>query len=310
MAQKQKQQRPFPIDDPPTASSSEYEEDEDQQPSSQQRKEEVSSEEEEEEVSSQEDHDDQPSSLPPAATNPRPKPSSSESDTDTDSEPEPTKVKPKPVDPAQKPKPQPTPAPPRSGSKRVAENNVQPKRAKKKPTDASSSAAAAVASDEETEEDGKKSGGHTKLFQRLWSEEDELAILKGMAEFTSKTGQDPYKYADSFHDFVKKSLHVEASSNQLKEKIRRLKKKFETNAGRGKNGEGPRLYKPHDQTVFELSKRFGEELMGRWKRPSLLGKLPRLQRRKLLAGMWQNLNRNRKRSRWSLKSLKSMIVVM
>ncbi|KAE9614461.1 hypothetical protein Lal_00012291 [Lupinus albus] len=108
----------------------------------------------------------------------------------------------------------------------------------------------------ESEEDAKKTVVDSKkLFQRLWSEEDEIAILKGIVEFTSKTGKDPYKYAEAFYEFVKKSLHVEASSNQLKEKIRRLKRKFENNANRGKNGEDPNFSKQFDRETFELSKK-------------------------------------------------------
>nr|KYP59952.1 hypothetical protein KK1_015399 [Cajanus cajan] len=75
-----------------------------------------------------------------------------------------------------------------------------------------------------------------------------------MAQFISTTGNDPYKHADSFHDSIKNMLHVAASINQLKEKIRRLKKKFEANSRRGKNGDDPHFSKPHDSTMFHLSK--------------------------------------------------------
>nr|KYP48461.1 hypothetical protein KK1_029836 [Cajanus cajan] len=270
MAPKQKL-RPSHLEDPPTASSSSSGE-EDQQPSSQQRQEDEvpSAEEEEEEASSQEDEEDD-DLPPPPPTNPQYQPSSSETDTDsgseTESEPDPTpaKVKPlasRPMDQPQKPKPQPSAAPSKTiGLKRTVDNNniADPKRPKKKPANSSSSTAAtatAAASDDEMEEDGKKSGDQAKK-SRLWSEEDELAILKGMVDFTSKTGQDPLKFtnASAFHDFMKKLLHVEVTSNQLKEKVRRLKKKFETTAGKGKNGEAPTFSKPHDQKAFELSKK-------------------------------------------------------
>ncbi|KAK7302639.1 hypothetical protein RJT34_13532 [Clitoria ternatea] len=279
MAQKQKQ-RPSPLDDPPTASSSSESEEEEQRrhPSSQQRH--ADSEEDaysEEEGSSEEEDEQQqqpPSkNPPPPPTNSHPKPSSSDSATESDSgsdsehtHPTNSKVKPlnsKPMEQAQKSKTQPSSAQPKSGSKRAPENNAHvsdPKRAKKKATESSSAAAALTpaggGSDDEMEEDEKKSGENSKkLFQRLWSEEDELAIIKGVADFASKTGQDPLKYASAFHDFIKKSLHVEASSNQLKEKLRRLKKKFEINAGKGKNGEAPKFSKPHEQKAFELSKK-------------------------------------------------------
>ena len=276
-----KQKRPSPLDDPPSASSSsDSDEEQDQHIISRQQQqrgddeeEQASSEEQEEDDEEEEEEQVQPSpAVQPASKNPpsnsHPKPSSSESatesDSGSDSEPDPpvtnSKVKPlasKPMDQTPKPKPKPnsSAAPPKSASKRPAESNghvSEPKRPKKKATET-----VGASSDEETEEDRKKSGDDSKkLFQRVFSEDDEIAILKGLVEFTSKTGSDPLKHAEAFHDFMKKSLRVDASSNQLKQKIRRLKKKFETNSGKGgKNGEGPSFSKPHDQKSFELSKK-------------------------------------------------------
>ncbi|MCI36643.1 mediator-associated protein 1-like, partial [Trifolium medium] len=78
---------------------------------------------------------------------------------------------------------------PKSGKKRVADdinaNGNTIKRSKGKET---VSAAAGG------------SGG------RIFSEEDELAILRGVADFLSKTGKDPLKNIAAFHGFVKKSL--------------------------------------------------------------------------------------------------------
>ncbi|KAK7331816.1 hypothetical protein VNO80_28557 [Phaseolus coccineus] len=280
MAQKQK--RPSPLDEPPTASSSDSEEEETQQPSSlrhgEEEEEEASSGEEEEESSGEEAEDDDlpppinKTNPPPPSTNPHPQPSSSDSETASESETEsetestPAKaVKPlasKPMDQAQKPKALPSPAPPKPPLKRAAENiNSHIAKKKKKSGDSSSSAAA---SDEEME-DGKKSGDQMKKSQRLWSEDDEIAILKGLADFTSKTGHDPLKFegGNAFHAFLKKSLHVEVTSNQLKEKARRLKKKYETAAVRGNGADGLTFSKPHDQKTFELSRKvWGSELDG------------------------------------------------
>lgn len=99
-------------------------------------------------------------------------------------------------------------------------------------------------------EDGKK-----QMFQRLWSEDDEIAILKGMIEYTSKKGVDPWNDMNLFHDFIKKSLHVDVSKTQLQDKVRRLKKKYETNASKAKKGEDRPFSKPHDKKSFELSKK-------------------------------------------------------
>ncbi|CAL0313186.1 unnamed protein product [Lupinus luteus] len=182
--------------------------------------------------------------------------SGSESDSDTPlSNSKPKPLASKPLD--QTPKSNSSSVKDRHALKRPAKTisvpvNDPPKRAKKK----------GINGDVEDEEmkDVKKSGGggesnSKKLFQRLWSEEDEIAILKGMVEFTLKVGQDPYKYADAFYDFMKKSLHAEASVIQLKEKIRRLKGKFENNAKRGKHGEDPKFSKQLDREIFQLSKK-------------------------------------------------------
>ncbi|XP_010108513.2 probable transcription factor At1g11510 [Morus notabilis] len=58
---------------------------------------------------------------------------------------------------------------------------------------------------------------------------------------------------NGFHDFIKKSLHVEVTKAQLSNKVRRLKKKYSNNAARKKYNPT----KPHEQNVFELSKIWG-----------------------------------------------------
>ncbi|KAE9597970.1 putative transcription factor GeBP family [Lupinus albus] len=247
-------------------------------------------EQEQEDEDEDEEHHNQP--LP---QNPTPlsvkSPTSSDSDTDSGSDSDSdtsllnSKPKPlasKPID--QTPKPNSNSAHPvkdKHALKRPAKAinvsvNDPPKRAKKKGIDGDGDG------DEEMK-DVKKSGGgggesnSKKLFQRLWSEEDEIAILKGMVEFTSKIGQDPYRYADAFYDFMKKSLHAEASGNQLKEKIRRLKLKFEKNAKRGKNGEDPNFSKSFDRETFQLSKKvWGNAASGEKAKPDgKVGKSPK-----------------------------------
>ena len=96
-------------------------------------------------------------------------------------------------------------------------------------------------------EDSKK-----MLFQRLWSEEDEIAILKGMIEYAVKNRMDP-AVADmnAFHDFIKKSLHIDATKTQLSDKVRRLRKKYGNNLGKKKYNPT----KPHELEAFELSKK-------------------------------------------------------
>ncbi|KAJ0083080.1 hypothetical protein Patl1_10985 [Pistacia atlantica] len=107
------------------------------------------------------------------------------------------------------------------------------------------------------DEDQKKPGEDTKkqLFQRLWSEEDEIAVLKGLIDFTTKKGMDPYQDTNAFHDFIKKLLHVDVTKTQVMDKIRRLKKKYENNLGRGKKGEDRTFSKLHERQAYDLSKK-------------------------------------------------------
>ncbi|GER30889.1 DNA-binding storekeeper protein-relatedtranscriptional regulator [Striga asiatica] len=64
-------------------------------------------------------------------------------------------------------------------------------------------------------------------FQRIWSQEDEIAVLKGLLEFQ----KDGRKCEDmgAFHEFIKNKLHMEVTKIQIQSKIRALKKKFNNN---------------------------------------------------------------------------------
>ncbi|GAU27946.1 hypothetical protein TSUD_146610 [Trifolium subterraneum] len=155
---------------------------------------------------------------------------------------------------------------PRSGTKRSLDTNNANGSSKKEKT---VSALGGSDENDEMEEDVRLIGDDSKKSShRLFSEEDELAILKGLAIFTSETGKDPLNDSTDFHSFVKKSLCAEATSQQLKRKIRSLKKKFETNES---------FTKSHDKKAFELFKKIswvfngGSEANGK----VLSGKSPR-----------------------------------
>ncbi|CAN0886215.1 Probable transcription factor At4g01260 [Linum grandiflorum] len=91
------------------------------------------------------------------------------------------------------------------------------------------------------------------LFQRIWGDEDEIALLNGLLEF-SKRGLNPFKKMADLYDLVKKSLTIDISRTQLRRKATRLKNKFEKNAN-GEDGEGKRFSNQHDQRCFDLSKK-------------------------------------------------------
>ncbi|CAM8929501.1 unnamed protein product [Rhodiola kirilowii] len=109
----------------------------------------------------------------------------------------------------------------------------------------------------EEEEDVKKVGEDPKkqLFQRLFSEDDEIEMLKALLYYSAKKCIDPIEDFNDFHDFVKKSIHVDVSSAQLADKIRRMRKKYEKNVSKTKEGVDKTLGKPHEQLCYDISKR-------------------------------------------------------
>ncbi|XP_074272084.1 uncharacterized protein LOC141595992 [Silene latifolia] len=158
--------------------------------------------------------------------------SESESESDDDTPPPPPPPKPTTTTKQPRSKP-PTP-------KRPAQSDNSSKGSEKRPKkDSSSTGPSATTS----ATPGKV------LFQRLWSDEDEIVILKGMIEYKEKKGVDPMTHVDDFLDFIKKSLHVaDANKAQIMSKVRRLKKRFI-------NAQKKKLTDPHEITAFELSKK-------------------------------------------------------
>lgn len=100
------------------------------------------------------------------------------------------------------------------------------------------------------DEDQKK-----PLFQRLWSEDDKIVILKGIKDYVAKKGIDSFNNMNAFHDFIKESLHVDVSTSQLQDKVRRLKKKFLNNVRKEKEGKYRIFSKPHEQKSYDASKK-------------------------------------------------------
>ncbi|KAL2474644.1 STOREKEEPER protein [Abeliophyllum distichum] len=90
---------------------------------------------------------------------------------------------------------------------------------------------------------------------RLWTEEDEIVLLKGMVYFKSQKEVDPYADMGVFYDYIKQKLQVGFSKAQMSSKISRMKKRFFNALEKGENGEDPVFSKPHEFKAFELSKK-------------------------------------------------------
>ncbi|XP_050233563.1 probable transcription factor At1g66420 [Mercurialis annua] len=64
-------------------------------------------------------------------------------------------------------------------------------------------------------------------FERVWSEDDEIILLEGMIEFFGNKGVDPTKNIGSFFYYIIQSLHFDPTITRFKDKVMRMKKKFE-----------------------------------------------------------------------------------
>nr|GMD33486.1 STOREKEEPER protein [Ipomoea batatas] len=237
------------VDQPPSASSSEDEEESDPEEETQNSEEESEEEEEEEEqeqapVKAPEQAPKKaPSSPPPLSKKPTVEKPQSSSGSESESDEEGSDSSQHTPDFTIKPN-VPSNAPPASKppAKRPLETPVKESARKK------------LKSGEEdgNAEEKKLPGSASAGFARLWSEDDEIAVLEGMIDYKNQKGTDPSADLSAFHEFIKGKLRADISRTQMYEKIRRLRKKFFTNI---EKGDTPDFTKPHDHKTFEVSKK-------------------------------------------------------
>ncbi|XP_062190438.1 probable transcription factor At3g04930 [Phragmites australis] len=101
-------------------------------------------------------------------------------------------------------------------------------------------------------------GERRPLFQRLWTEEDEIVILRGFAEFTAARGTAfaSHQYdTDPFYEDMRRRLQLDFSKSQLVEKLRRLKRKYRNCVSRLRDcGDTFSFRSPHEQAIFEIAR--------------------------------------------------------
>lgn len=286
--------RPAPAEQPPPAESSGEDEASSESTGSEEEEEEDPSDSDEPKSTQQKAPPPKPSSAPPPRANSTPHKSapSSESESDSESEPEsesesesdsdePKGKPPKTSRPTAVANAKPQKSAPDSDSGSESDSDVTPLAAK--PMEGQSTPQSkrqnlkrprselTVAADDDAKTPSKKLSNATsrasqstgeesskKLpFQRVWSEEDEVTLLKGMIEYWEKRGVDPSTNIISFHEFIKDRLRLDAVPGQLTNKIRSLKKRFKNNEAKAKNGKD---CKPSLQQAFDLSvKLWGSE---------------------------------------------------
>ncbi|CAH9087440.1 unnamed protein product [Cuscuta europaea] len=107
-----------------------------------------------------------------------------------------------------------------------------------------------------------------KLFQRLWTDEDEIELLKGFLEYTAHraaTSSSSHQHHDTaaFYNQIKSKLQLDFNKSQLVEKLRRLKKKYRTVASKMETGGKEYVFKStHDQVTFEISRKIWSNNFG------------------------------------------------
>ncbi|KAL9248047.1 hypothetical protein vseg_021410 [Gypsophila vaccaria] len=149
------------------------------------------------------------------------------------------------------------------------------------PSSAAASAAAAPVVERKPIDDSRR------LFQRLWTDEDEIELLRGFLEYTTARGgasaAGHHHDTAAFYDQIKNRLQLEFNKNQLVEKLRRLKKKYRNvlskmnNNNNNNNNNKEFVFKsPHDQATFEISSKIWSNLSASFRsstanRPSVGG---------------------------------------
>ncbi|XP_061376514.1 probable transcription factor At5g28040 [Gastrolobium bilobum] len=94
-----------------------------------------------------------------------------------------------------------------------------------------------------------------RLFQRLWTDEDEIGLLQGFLEYTAQRGSSHHNDTALFYDQIKSKLQLGFNKNQLVEKLRRLKKKYRNVIDKISSGKEFSFKSPHDQATFEISRK-------------------------------------------------------
>ncbi|GLT95209.1 hypothetical protein SLE2022_129050 [Rubroshorea leprosula] len=104
-----------------------------------------------------------------------------------------------------------------------------------------------------------------RMFQRLWTDEDEIELLQGFLDYTTQRGNTISHHHDTamFYDQIKSKLQLDFNKNQLVEKLRRLKKKFRNVTTKISTGKDVSFKSPHDQATFEISRKIWSNELGK-----------------------------------------------
>ncbi|CAO2185145.1 unnamed protein product [Urochloa humidicola] len=97
-----------------------------------------------------------------------------------------------------------------------------------------------------------------RLFQRLWTDEEELLILRGFLDFTARRGTTfaSHQYdTGPFYEEIRRRLSFDFTKSQLIEKLRRLKKKYRVCAARvAAQGAAFAFRSAHEGAIYDVAR--------------------------------------------------------
>jgi hypothetical protein len=96
------------------------------------------------------------------------------------------------------------------------------------------------------------------MFQRLWTDEEELLILRGFLDFTARRGTTfaSHQYdTGPFYEEIRRRLSFDFTKSQLIEKLRRLKKKYRVCAARvAAQGAAFAFRSTHEGAIYDVAR--------------------------------------------------------
>ncbi|XP_078157548.1 uncharacterized protein LOC144553318 [Carex rostrata] len=95
-------------------------------------------------------------------------------------------------------------------------------------------------------------------IQRIWSLEDEIALLQALSDYHSKNGKLPTtKDYTSFLSGISGSISFPVTEKQLTNKLRQLKNNYDKKI---KKGPDVKFSKPHEKAVFKMCHKLFEDI--------------------------------------------------
>ncbi|EES02686.1 hypothetical protein BDA96_03G117300 [Sorghum bicolor] len=105
---------------------------------------------------------------------------------------------------------------------------------------------------------GPSADDSRRLFQRLWTDEEELLILRGFLDFTARRGTTfaSHQYdTGPFYEEIRRRLSFDFTKSQLIEKLRRLKKKYRVCAARvAAQGAAFAFRSAHEGAIYDVAR--------------------------------------------------------